>query len=177
MNSSYVSPLKFSLTQYEDSRGFFCEVFSERSLPDELRGIEFSQDNLSCSRKGVIRGLHAQMPPKEQGKLVFVLKGQILDVIVSYRELNDSGVHVKKDAFVLNAGEALWVPPGYLHGFCARSEETVVLYKVTADYAPEHEVCVQFNDPDLAIDWGEDQPIVSEKDRKGLSFQEFCNGI
>jgi dTDP-4-dehydrorhamnose 3,5-epimerase len=177
MKSNLEAPLKFSLTQYEDLRGSFCELFSGRSLPEELRYIEFSQDNLSCSRRGVIRGLHAQMPPKEQGKLVFVLNGEILDVVIPYRKLNQACDYARKDIFVLGAGDALWVPSGYLHGFCARSENTMVLYKVTAGYSPEHEVCVRFDDPDLAIDWGEDQPIVSEKDREGLSFQEFCGGL
>lgn len=162
---------------WEDSRGFFIETYNER--PFQLNGIDetFVQDNLSSSRKGVLRGLHAQSGPNAQGKLVRVLRGSVLDVAVDIRK--DSSTYGQHFSIALTESNArsLWVPAGFLHGFLALEENTLFAYKVTGFYDKNGEIGVRWNDPDLGIAWpvGESQLILSDKDRRLPLLREIDN--
>ncbi|MBV8651665.1 MAG: dTDP-4-dehydrorhamnose 3,5-epimerase [Alphaproteobacteria bacterium] len=156
------------MRRHGDARGFFCETYSRRDLHEAGITSDFVQDNHSLSRpRGVLRGLHFQIPPFEQDKLVRVTRGAILDVAVDLRHGSPTfGRHV---AAVIAAAEAtqLFVPAGFAHGFCTLEEDTEVLYKVSAYYAPQHERGLAFDDPALAIDWpvAATAAILSDKDR------------
>jgi len=159
-----VTPPKFG-----DSRGFFSETYNLRRF--DAAGVTgpFVQDNQSLSAtKGTVRGLHCQIAPNVQGKLVRCVKGAIWDVAVDIRKGSPTyGQHV---AAVLSAGNwsQLWVPGGFLHGFCTLEPDTEVVYKVTADYDRAAERGVIWNDPDLALPWpvAEGEAVLSDKDLK-----------
>ncbi len=155
--------------RFGDARGFFSETYNAQRFAEA--GVEqpFVQDNQSLSaRKGTMRGLHCQIAPNVQGKLVRCVKGAIWDVAVDIRHGSPSyGQHV---AAVLSAENwsQLWVPGGFLHGFCTLEPDTEVIYKVTADYDREAERGVIWNDPDLALPWpvAAGEVVLSEKDAK-----------
>jgi len=157
---------------FGDERGFFFESWNARRFA-ELTGCTqpFVQDNHSRSARGVLRGLHYQLPPKAQGKLVRVVAGEILDVVVDLRR--SSATFGRWNSEVLSAANKrqLWIPPGFAHGFLVRSESAEVEYKVTDFYAPEAEACIRWDEPQLAIDWGlQGPPVLSAKDRAGGTF-------
>lgn len=147
-----------------DDRGIFFESYNTEL--NEIIGSEykFSQDNQSVSSSGVIRGLHFQLPPYEQGKLVRVVSGAALDVIVDIRR--NSPTFGKYFSIVLNdiENKLFWVPPGFAHGFASLKPNTIFLYKCTAPYNKQSESGIIYNDPDLNIDWQISNPNVSEKD-------------
>ncbi len=157
---------------FSDERGYFFEAFNEgdfrRSTGLE---VEFVQDNESSSKLGVLRGLHFQLPPHAQGKLVRVVKGAALDVVVDIRP--DSPTYGRHAKVRLDAErkQLLWVPPGFAHGFLTLEDDTVFLYKCTAYYDQASERTIRWDDPDLAIQWGVQDPIMSQKDRDGYPFQ------
>lgn len=159
-----ITPVK-----HADRRGFFSEVYNRESFAAAGLDAEFVQDNHSLStERGVIRGLHFQSPPHEQGKLVRIVRGAVLDVIVDIRHGSPTfGRHVAVELSSENWTQ-LWVPIGFAHGFCTLSEDTEVLYKVTGYYAPQADHGLAFDDPDLAIHWPVEPPlaILSDKDRK-----------
>jgi dTDP-4-dehydrorhamnose 3,5-epimerase len=152
-----------------DSRGFFSEVFREDALQENGIRVHFLQDNHSLSAtKGVIRGLHFQIPPFAQAKLLRVTSGSIFDVAVDIRWGSPTfGRHI---AAVLSASEwnQIFVPEGFAHGYCTLEPDTEVLYKVSAYYSPEHDRGLLWCDPALGIDWpvSADQAVISDKDRK-----------
>lgn len=154
--------------RHADARGVFAETYSTRAL--RMAGLTtiFVQDNHSVShRKGTVRGLHFQIPPHAQAKLVRVVRGAILDVAVDLRHGSPTfGRHV---AAVLTAADwsTLFIPEGFAHGFCTLEDDTEVVYKASAHYAPTHDRGVLWKDPALGIDWpvAEDAAILSEKDR------------
>ncbi|MBL4906698.1 MAG: dTDP-4-dehydrorhamnose 3,5-epimerase [Sneathiella sp.] len=154
--------------KYGDARGFFSEVWSDRELKSAGITADFVQDNHAFSaEKGTIRGLHYQMPPKAQGKLVRVIRGKALDVAVDIRRGSKNfGKHV---AVVLSAENwhQLWVPPGFAHGYCTLTTNVEFLYKVTNDYSPEHGQGLLWNDPAIGINWkiSEADIILSDKDK------------
>lgn len=154
---------------FRDERGFFSETFSARDLAAAGIAASFVQDNHSLSRaKGVVRGLHFQIAPRAQGKLVRVTRGAVLDVAVDIRSGSPTyGRHV---ATVLSAENwrQLWLPCGFAHGFCTLEPDTEVQYKVTEYYAPECDRGILWNDPALGINWpiAVDSAILSDKDRK-----------
>lgn len=145
---------------FRDDRGFFSETFNLRALASGGVTGDFVQDNHSLSvQKGVVRGLHYQLPPAAQDKLVRVTRGSILDVAVDIRKGSPTyGRHV---AVILSADnwEQLWVPKGFAHGFCTLEPNTEVVYKVTDYYAPEFDRGLRWNDPDLDIKW----PVTAER--------------
>ena len=137
-----------------DARGFFSETYNLRRFVAAGIGQPFVQDNHSLSaRAGVVRGLHCQIAPSVQGKLVRVVKGAIWDVAVDIRHGSPTyGRHVSAELSAANWSQ-IWVPGGFLHGFCTLTPDTEVIYKVTADYDPAAERGVIWNDPDLALPW------------------------
>ena len=157
---------------FGDERGFFLESYNEQAMAEAGIGERFVQDNHSCSRRNVLRGLHYQIK-QAQGKLVRVVEGEILDVVVDLRR--SSPTFGGWDAVRLSGENKrmLWVPAGFAHGFRVASDKTQVLYKATGYYAPEHERTLAWNDPDLKIDWQlEGEPIVSAKDQRGVALRD-----
>lgn len=156
---------------FGDDRGFFFESFSQRKFA-ELTGqdINFVQDNHSRSAKNVLRGLHYQIQ-HPQGKLVRVVQGAVLDVAVDIRKKSPTfGQHVALELSAENK-LMLWVPEGFAHGFVVLTETAEFLYKTTDYWFPEHERCIVWNDPTLAINWGlQTPPMVSAKDAQGKNF-------
>lgn len=162
-------------TVFEDSRGYFFEAYNRAKFFENGITYEFIQDNQSFSTRGVIRGLHLQINPFAQAKLVRVLEGEILDVAVDLRKNSSTyGQHV---SVVLSAQnkKQLMVPHGFAHGFSVLSETASVLYKVDQTYHKESERGIRYDDPTLAIDWqvGAEEIIVSDKDIILPSFNEI----
>jgi dTDP-4-dehydrorhamnose 3,5-epimerase len=155
--------------RHHDPRGFFAEIFREALLRDNGIDVPFVQENHSLSvERGVVRGLHFQIPPEAQAKLVRVTAGAILDVAVDIRRGSPSyGRHV---AVVLSAedGNQLFVPEGFAHGFCTLEPNTEIVYKVSRYYSPAHDSGLAWNDPELAIDWpvSGGAALLSDKDRR-----------
>lgn len=160
---------------FEDERGYFFEAFSERKFA-ELTGIEtrFVQDNESRSAKGVVRGLHFQLPPHAQSKLVRVVRGTILDVAVDIRHGSPTfGRYVAVELSEHNHRQ-LFIPRGFAHGFSVLEGDAIVEYKCDNYYAPEAEGAIRWDDPMLAIDWHttNNEAIVSAKDKLNPMFEE-----
>ena len=154
---------------FSDSRGCFFESWNAHRFA-ELTGVatEFVQDNHSISHRGVLRGLHYQLPPQAQGKLVRVVQGAVYDVVVDLRRHSPHFGHWA--GFELSAAnrQLLWVPPGFAHGFLSLADDSVTLYKTTAYYSPEHERCIRWDDPQLAIAWPlAGAPLLSPRDAEG----------
>ena len=172
---SIAGPVLFTPKLFPDSRGFFAETFKMNSFEAAtgLRGA-FVQDNLSVSAQaGTVRGLHFQAPPHAQGKLVSCQRGCIVDVIVDARKSSPTyGKHLCVELSAQTRAQ-LWVPPSFLHGYVTREDNCEVIYKVTEYYAPDTEGSIIWNDPYLAINWGVDSPIISERDQAGQSFANF----
>ena len=160
---------------FEDERGYFFEAFSERKFA-ELTGVKtrFVQDNESRSARGVVRGLHFQLPPHAQSKLVRVVRGTILDVAVDIRRGSPTfGRYVAVELSEHNHRQ-LFIPRGFAHGFSVLEGDAVVEYKCDNYYAPESEGAIRWNDPTLAIDWrvADNKAIVSAKDMANPLFEE-----
>lgn len=159
---------------YRDERGYFLEMFRS-SIGEELPHFNgpFVQDNLSASSRGVLRGLHYQVPPADQGKLVSVVNGSAFDVAVDIRKSSPTfGQWVARELSDEN-GWQLWIPPGFAHGFLALTDRVLLFYKLTACYSLDHDRAIRWDDPQIRIDWPlEDQPIVSNKDALAASLQE-----
>ena len=155
--------------RYGDRRGFFSETYNARRYAEAGIGQPFVQDNHSLSAQvGVVRGLHCQIAPSVQGKLVRVTRGAIWDVAVDIRHGSPTyGRHVGVELSAANWSQ-MWVPGGFLHGFCTLEPDTEVFYKVTAEYDPAAERGVLWNDPDLALPWPSFASglLLSEKDSK-----------
>lgn len=149
---------------FEDSRGYFYESYNRREYSAQGITDSFVQDNHSRSIRGTIRGLHYQAPPG-QAKLVRVVSGEVFDVAVDIRQ--GAPTYGQWVGIVLSAENRrqLYVPVGFAHGFCVMSDAADFLYKVTQYYSPEHERGIAWNDPDLAIEWPTDRPILSGRDQ------------
>lgn len=149
---------------FSDDRGFFMEGFKESAYIANGIDTRFVQDNYSHSIKGVIRGLHYQKNPRAQAKLMMALKGEIFDVAVDIRK--GSPTYGKWVGEILSDKnhKLLFAPEGFAHGFCVLSDEADVLYKVSSEYSPEHERGILWNDPEVAIKWPTDKPVVIKKD-------------
>ena len=158
---------------FGDQRGFFFESFNHKKFFEAANlDISFVQDNHSRSAKNVLRGMHYQID-QAQGKLVRVTQGEVFDVAVDLRASSPTfgqweGTHLSAES-----RRQMWIPPGFAHGFLVLSDFAEFLYKTTDYYAPEHERCLKWDDPTVAINWPlQAEPVLSEKDTKGLSFQE-----
>ena len=158
---------------FGDDRGFFFESFN-RCTFHEATGInvDFVQDNHSKSARNVLRGLHYQLA-QPQGKLVRVTQGEVFDVAVDIRKGSSTYGQWVGEILSAENKKQLWIPAGLAHGFVVLSETAEFLYKTTDYYAPQHERCIAWNDPDLAIAWPIDgQPLLSAKDAAGAAFRE-----
>ena len=173
-NTSIEGLILIRPNRFEDDRGYFSETFSNRDFACVVgEQIDFVQDNESLSSKGVIRGLHFQVPPHAMGKLVRVVSGSIFDIAVDLRA--GSPTYGKHEKVLLNAEEGwqFWIPEGFAHGFVTLEDETKVSYKCTEFYAPNSEQSLKWNDEDLAIDWGVKNPQISTKDIGAEDFSDF----
>lgn len=158
--------------RHRDDRGYFEERYRESAFREAGITARFVQDNAARSARGVLRGLHYQVPPAAQGKLVSVAAGRIFDVAVDLREGGATYGRWVSRELDAESGELLWIPPGFAHGYVALSRVADVAYKVTAEYVPELDRGVLWNDPALAIAWPIDDPIVSPRDRAQPTLAE-----
>lgn len=162
---------------FEDDRGFFMETYKSSEFKKNGINADFVQHNHSKSKKGVLRGLHYQLNPKAQGKLLRVVKGALLDVVVDIRkgsptygkwvsaELNDQNKHM------------LWVPPGFAHGILTLENNTELLYEVTEEYSPENERGILWNDSEIGIKWPIEKPSLVERDKSNPPLKEAENNF
>lgn len=169
-------PVLLIPNRHGDARGYFSETFRQDFFDEAVRPLSFVQDNESMSAEpGTVRGLHFQLNPKAQGKLVRCIGGALIDVAVDIRQGSPTyGQHVKAELSAEN-GQQLWIPPGFAHGFCTLAPNTVVTYKVTEYYSPQHDRGLRWNDPALGIDWpvSEEKAVLSVKD----SAQPFLSQL
>jgi dTDP-4-dehydrorhamnose 3,5-epimerase len=150
--------------RFEDERGFFLEAYKASEFEAQGLREHFVQDNHSHSTRGVLRGLHYQRPPSAQAKLVRTLSGEIFDVVVDIRQGSPTFGQWLGVTLSAKDDRMLYVPSGFAHGFCVLSEEADVVYKVSAEYAPETEGGLLWDDPDIGIRWPIGDPNLAEKD-------------
>jgi dTDP-4-dehydrorhamnose 3,5-epimerase len=159
---------------FGDERGYFYESFNKEKF-QELTGknIDFVQDNQSLSGRDIVRGLHFQNPPFAQGKLVRVIKGEVIDVVVDIRKSSPTyGEHFSIKLTEENK-KMFWIPEGFAHGFSSLVNNTIFSYKCTNYYNKESEDNIYWNDADLNINWEVENPIISEKDQEKKMFKDF----
>lgn len=163
---------------FVDDRGFFFESFNQAVFEKALnKKINFVQDNHSMSVKGVLRGLHYQLPPRAQGKLVRVIQGEVFDVAVDLRQSSPTFGEWVGEILSADNKKQIWIPEGFAHGFLTLSDTAEFLYKTTDFYSNKDEACILWNDETLDINWGDIKNIsLSEKDRRGvkLSVARLC---
>jgi dTDP-4-dehydrorhamnose 3,5-epimerase len=162
---------------FDDERGYFLETYKRSDFAANGIPQTFVQDNFSHSKKGVLRGLHYQKPPQAQGKLVQVIHGHVFDVAVDIRHGSPTfgrwvGVHLSEERF-----ELLYVPTGFAHGFCVLSAEADFSYKVTAEYAPELDSGIVWDDPEIGVDWPISDPILAPKDVRWPRLRDIETGF
>ena len=161
-------------TVFRDDRGFFFESYNQEDFEKRANLAPiFVQENHSRSTKGVLRGLHYQLPPKAQDKLIRVVNGEIFDVVVDIRKGSSTfGKWVGEILTDMNKKQ-IWIPKGFAHGFLVVSQSAEVVYKTTEEYAPIYERCIRWDDPKLNIDWNLKglNPLLSNKDKQGVLFQ------
>ncbi len=168
--------LIFSPRVFKDARGFFFESYKD--VVWQAAGVEtlYVQDNQSRSVRDTVRGLHFQLPPAEQVKLVRVVRGAVWDVAVDIRLGSPTfgrwaAVELSEDNF-----KQLYIPAGFAHGFCVLSDEADVLYKTSHIYSPSHEQGIAWNDPEIGIPWPANEPLLSDRDRTAQSLQQYLAG-
>ena len=163
---------------FTDERGIFSEIYNKKNFTSIGISDDFIQDNYSYSRKkGVIRGLHFQIPPMQQSKLITIIKGKIFDVVVDLRK--NSKFYGKYMSFELSAKnmKQLYVAPGFAHGFCSLEDNTEMMYKVSNLYSKNHDKSILWNDKTLSIKWplSDKNVFISDKDKKGIKFNNFLS--
>ena len=163
-------PLIVEPRRFKDERGYFAEIYKRSEFIENGILDTFLQDNMSVSNKYVLRGLHYQIPPMEQGKLVRVMEGKVFDVVVDIRKSSKAlGQWVGVELSAKN-GRMFWIPPGFAHGFISLEDNSIVEYKTTNEYSKDHERSIIWNDTDIGINWNVDRPIISQKDLEAVSF-------
>jgi dTDP-4-dehydrorhamnose 3,5-epimerase len=168
-------PLLIAPKVFPDNRGYFFEPYHYARYREAGIDVVFVQDNQSLSHKDALRGLHFQAPPFDQGKLVRVVKGAVLDVIVDIRKHSETyGQHIAVELSEENFHQ-LWVPSGFAHGFATLMDNTIFEYKCTNYYHKASEGGIRWNDPDLKIDWLLSNPILSEKDQVLPFIKDFVS--
>jgi dTDP-4-dehydrorhamnose 3,5-epimerase len=158
---------------FEDPRGFFMETWNSKEFAQAGMAADFVQDNYSSSVAGTVRGLHYQIE-QAQGKLVWVVKGEVFDVVVDLRKSSPDFGQWAGELLSADNRKQMWIPPGFAHGFLVLSATADFQYKCTDYYAPEHERTLQWNDPDIGIEWpllDEEKPILSSKDQAGVPLR------
>lgn len=157
---------------FADERGFFMETWQRRKFAEAGIDVDFVQDNHSRSVKGTLRGLHYQLPPHAQGKLVRVTVGEVFDVAVDIRRGSPTFGRWVGEYLSAQNKRMLWIPPGFAHGFYVTSDVAEFQYKCTDYYAPACERCIRWDDPQLAIAWPlAGEPLVSGKDKEGNALE------
>lgn len=158
-------------TVHQDERGLFMESFNQRHFEQAIKpNVSFVQDNHTQSKAGVLRGLHYQIN-QPQGKLIRVVQGRIYDVVVDLRRSSATFKQWLGYELTAESQQQLWIPAGFAHGFLTLSQSAEVLYKTSHYYAPDHERCIRWDDPELAIHWPMTvAPILSVKDQQGCAF-------
>jgi len=172
INGTFIIDLK----PFQDFRGFFLRTYDDNIFKEKRINFKWVQENHSKTlKKGTIRGLHFQFPPFAETKLVRCIRGKILDVFVDLRK--NSPTFGKWDSIILSEDnyKMVLIPKGFAHGFLTLTDNCEVIYKVDNYYNPEYECGLIWNDSDLNINWGIDNPILSEKDKKNFTFQQYCN--
>ena len=160
---------------FGDVRGYFFESYNDSVFKEHGIDVEFIQDNQSLSNSGVLRGLHFQAPPYDQGKLVRVITGAVLDVAVDIRKNSATyGEHIAIELSEDNK-TMFYIPPGFAHGFLTLKDSTIFSYKCTNLYNKASEGTVLWNDSDLNINWNISNPVLSEKDLVGTKFKDFSS--
>ena len=158
---------------FGDDRGFFYESFNQNKFEEAMgKKINFVQDNHSKSIKGVLRGLHYQLTPKAQGKLVRVIQGEVFDVAVDLRQSSPTFGKWVGEILSADNKKQMWIPEGFAHGFLTLSDTAEFLYKTTEFYSKDHEEAIQWNDKTIGIDWPIKEVSLSSKDNAALSFKE-----
>lgn len=177
-----IKPLKLagtfeiSIKKHGDARGYFMETYKKEIFAEHNLQTDWTQENQSLSeKKYTLRGLHFQLPPFEQTKLVRAIQGEIVDVFVDLRK--DSETYGQWDSIHLSEEncKAVYVPRGFAHGFCTLTENAIIQYKVDNVYAPAHDSGIRWNDPDIGIIWETDAPILSAKDEKLQFLKDFAS--
>jgi dTDP-4-dehydrorhamnose 3,5-epimerase len=156
---------------FGDARGYFLETWNRRRYGEAGLEVDFVQDNVSFSRRGILRGLHFQNP-RPQGKLLQVLQGEVFDVAVDIRR--SSPTYGKWHGLVLSSDNKLqfYIPAGFAHGFAVLSETALFQYKCTESYSPKDEMAIRWDDPDIGIEWPVKEPLLSEKDAKAPRLRD-----
>jgi len=158
---------------FGDDRGFFFESFNQNKFEEAIKQkINFVQDNHSKSVKGVLRGLHYQLSPKAQGKLVRVIQGEVFDVAVDLRQSSPTFGKWVGEIISADNKKQMWIPEGFAHGFLTLSDTAEFLYKTTDFYSKEHEQAIIWNDETIGIEWPMKEVSLSSKDNTAVSFKE-----
>ena len=164
-------------TRFGDARGYFAETYREDRYAEAGVDARFVQDNVSRSSRGTLRGLHAQAPPHAQAKLVHVLDGEVFDVAVDLRRGSPTFGRWHGEWLSAETGCQFYLPAGFAHGFCVTSETALFAYKCSAVYAPDAELSVAWDDPDLGIEWPVAAPTLSDKDRAAPRLAEITDRL
>ncbi len=157
---------------FRDERGYFTEIYNAKAWAEAGFEHTFVQDNLSVSARGTLRGLHYQLDPDGQGKLVCALRGSVFDVAVDIREGSPTFGNWVGRTLSEGSGLALWVPQGFAHGFLVLEDDTQVLYKCTHFYMPEAERTIVYNDPDIGIEWPFEPTEIKDRDAQAPGLHE-----
>jgi dTDP-4-dehydrorhamnose 3,5-epimerase len=176
LDTEIAGPLIIEPGVHRDSRGLFCETWQLERYRELGIDLPFVQDNVSVSHQGTLRGLHFQSP-HPQGKLVYVLGGEIFDVAVDLREGSPTLGRWVSIELSSPGLRQFWIPPGFAHGFCVTSRTAIVAYKCTACYEPSAQHVLAWDDPELAIPWPVRQPLLSEKDRQAPRLKELPSEV
>jgi dTDP-4-dehydrorhamnose 3,5-epimerase len=171
-NSTIEGLFEIFPTVLRDSRGWFLESYNKDKFQELDLDFNFVQDNLSFSKAGVLRGIHFQTAPHEQGKLVKVVQGEVLDVAVDLRPESPTFGSYEKVVLTAEKQNMFFIPEGFGHAFYAITD-AFLFYKCTKTYQAKFDSGIAYDDPDLAIDWNTDKPIISEKDKNLQSFQVY----
>ena len=158
---------------FGDERGQFYELFNQKKIEDLAVKQKFMQDNISISKKNVLRGLHLQLHPYAQAKLVKVIKGSVMDVAVDIRRSSSTYLKHYKVMLSDKNNKMLFIPQGFAHGFISLEKDTIFHYKCSNIYSKKDEVCLSWKDDKININWEIESPIISHKDRDGLNIDEF----
>lgn len=158
---------------FDDVRGRFVKVFHEQAFAAQGLETNFAEEYYSVSHRNVVRGLHFQLPPMDHVKMVYCVQGEVLDAVVDLRV--GSHTYGQYALFELNATKAnsIYIPKGMAHGFCARSNQAIMVYKVSTIYSPAHDAGVLWNSVD--IQWSLEQPIISDRDKKFPALADFVS--